>query len=122
MMHQVIDGRSKRSDQQVNALFVPQKDLRRPPTVPIAQALATAVQPVPGSNDGVIQSLKSGFGFIAPSSGGPNLFFFHAEVINTDFNDLRVGDSVKYAIGRNDKGPCAVDIYVVKAPIAPGGA
>ena len=66
----------------------------------------------PGSNDGVIQSLKSGFGFITPAAGGPNLFFFHAEVINADFNDLRVGDSVKYAIGRNDRGPCAVDVYI----------
>ena len=73
---------------------------------------------MPGSNDGTIQSLKSGFGFITPAGGGPNLFFFHAEVIDADFNDLHVGDSVKYSIGKNDRGPCAVDVYVTRQTVS----
>jgi cold shock CspA family protein len=113
MMHHVIDDRSRRNDPQVTALFVPQKELRLAPTSAGGQALA-AVQPAAGASDGVIQNLKNGFGFIAPSAGGPNLFFFHAEVTNADFNDLRVGDPVKYGIGRNDKGPCAVEVFAVK--------
>jgi len=118
MMHQVIDDRSRRSDPQVNSLFVPQKELRVPPTAAGSPVLAQAAQPTPDSNDGVIQSLKSGFGFITPAAGGPNLFFFHAEVIDADFNDLHLGDSVKYSIGRNDRGPCAVDVYVVRQPVS----
>ena len=51
-------------------------------------------------SDSQIQSMKSGFGFITPALGGSNLFFFHGEVINADFNDLRAGDPVRYAIGR----------------------
>jgi cold shock CspA family protein len=50
------------------------------------------------------------------------LFFFHAEVMNADFNDLRVGDPVEYAIGSNDKGPCAVAVYVVKTGAVSGAA
>jgi cold shock CspA family protein len=119
MMQTVIDDRSKRSDPQINALFVPQKELRLPPARNAADVLA-ASQSAPGSSDGIIQSLKSGFGFITPASGGPNLFFFHAEVINADFNDVRIGDPVKYAIGKNDRGPCAVDIHVTKAAAVSG--
>lgn len=85
---------------------------------PNAPVFAVDAQIAPGSSDGVIQNLKSGFGFITPAAGGPNLFFFHAEVINADFNDLHVGDAVKYSIGKNDRGPCAVDVYVARQPVA----
>jgi hypothetical protein len=59
MMHQVIDDRSKRSDPQVNALFVPQKDVRLAPTSAGGQML-TGAQPAQGTSEGVIQNLKSG--------------------------------------------------------------
>ena len=62
---------------------------------------------------GKIQALREGFGFITPSDGTANLFFFHASVINADFNELRVGDDVSYKIGHNDKGVCAVDVEIV---------
>jgi cold shock CspA family protein len=57
--------------------------------------------------------LREGFGFITPSDGAGNLFFFHASVLNADFNELRVGDEVSYKIGNNDKGICAVDVEIV---------
>jgi cold shock CspA family protein len=62
---------------------------------------------------GRIQALREGFGFITPSDGAGNLFFFHASVLNADFNELRVGDEVSYKIGNNDKGICAVDVEIV---------
>ncbi len=62
---------------------------------------------------GKIQALKEGFGFITPNDGAENLFFFHASVLNADFNELRVGDDMTYKIGHNDKGVCAVDVEIV---------
>jgi cold shock CspA family protein len=62
---------------------------------------------------GKIQALREGFGFITPNDGSGNLFFFHASVLNADFNELRVGDEVNYKIGNNDKGVCAVDVEIV---------
>lgn len=111
MMHSIIDDRSKRNDPQVNALFVPQKDLRVAPAVPpVVPPAAHATQQ---ASEGLIQNLKGGFGFITPASGGPNLFFFHDEVVNADFNDLHLGDAVQYGLGKNDRGPCAVNVVVV---------
>lgn len=112
MMHQVIDDRSRRSDPQVNALFVSQKESRVVHTNTAAPLQTLAV---PGPNEGVIQSLKSGFGFITPRSGGANVFFFHTELVNADFNDMRVGNAVKYGLGKNDKGVCATQVHVVDA-------
>src|ERR1700733_9520929 len=111
MMHQVIDDRSKRNDPQVNALFVPQRELRLAPTAAAAQTPEGAAQTGASPLVGAIQSLKNGFGFIIPATGGPNLFFFHAEVVNADFNDLRIGDAVEFGIGTNDRGPWAVDVH-----------
>ena len=62
---------------------------------------------------GKIQALREGFGFITPNDGSGNLFFFHASVLNADFNELRVGDEVTYKIGNNDKGICAVDVEIM---------
>jgi cold shock CspA family protein len=62
---------------------------------------------------GKIQALREGFGFITPNDGSGNLFFFHASVLNADFNELRVGDEVNYKIGNNDKGVCAIDVEIV---------
>jgi cold shock CspA family protein len=112
MMHQVIEDRSRRNDPQVNALFVPQKELRLSVSPPVPASVPS--QPPAGSLDGVIQNLLGGFGFITPASGGPNLFFFHAAVENADFNDLHVGDSVRFTIGKNDRGPCAVNVFVMR--------
>ena len=62
---------------------------------------------------GKIQALREGFGFITPNDASGNLFFFHASVLNADFNELRVGDEVSYKIGNNDKGVCAVEVEIV---------
>jgi cold shock CspA family protein len=114
MMHQVIDDRSRGNDPLVNNLFVTHKELKA------AAAAAQVSSPVvvtesagaPSNGSdlqiGAIKVLKEGYGFIRPDGGGQNIFFFHAEVTNSDFNDLVVGDKVGYALGSNDKGPCAI--------------
>ncbi len=76
-----------------------------------AYLLTISTAPGTGSVEtGVIQSLKNGFGFIAPDRPGPNIFFFHLEVMEVDFLDLKVGDRVEYSIGMNDRGPCAKQV------------
>lgn len=80
-----------------------------------AQHQGMALLPTNGAcvnAQGKIQALREGFGFITPNDGSGNLFFFHASVLNADFNELRVGDEVVYKIGNNDKGPCAVDVEI----------
>lgn len=104
MMHQLIDDRARRNDPLVNNLFVP---TFQPPG---------RVGPVPNPADvhtGIIQNLQGGYGFIRPSSGGDNVFFFHSELTNSDFNELRIGDEVQYRLGMNARGPCAVEIKVL---------
>jgi cold shock CspA family protein len=103
-MHQVIDDRSLRNDQLINGLFVPKSELGIKSV--IAEVTPTGVANS-GAHSGKIQTLKEGFGFIMPSTGGSNLFFYHTHVLNADFAELKTGDSVEYEIGSNDKGSCA---------------
>ena len=98
MMHQVIDDRSRRNDPLVKGLFMAHREAK------------AGVPPGADYHNGVIQSLKEGYGFISPSTGGINIFFFYAEVTNADFNELKVGDKVRYRHGKNDRGLCAVDV------------
>lgn len=116
MMHQVIDDRSRRQDPLIGNLFVPHKEFRSAVAAVTPAGAAAAGAPAAPSTDaheGVIQSLKTGFGFIAPDGGGATIFFFHAEVSNADFTELHVGDKVRYRHGTNAKGVCAVDVEVV---------
>ncbi|HYV36733.1 MAG TPA: NYN domain-containing protein [Gemmataceae bacterium] len=124
MMHQVIDDRAKRSDPLINGLFLPRRDAavaaQRPASFPAAPApvIPSANPPASPSGNGltvytgVVQSLKTGFGFITPDQSGPNMFFFHLDVEGTDFLDLYVGDRVQYVVGQNDRGPCAKQVRV----------
>jgi cold shock CspA family protein len=109
MMPPIIDDRSKREDPLINGLFVPKKD---PPPV-----IAPAPRPpgAAGVSSGSIQALKNGYGFITPEQGGPAMFFFHGDVVGSDFLDLRVGDRVEYEIGQNDRGACAKQVQRVAA-------
>lgn len=113
MMHQVIDDRSRRNDSLIDGLFVPHKELK--PLTDSKDSFAPEQQTAESTSmlDGKIQSLKNGFGFITPTSGGPNLFFFYGEVSNADFNDLKIGERVKYRLGKNERGTCAVGVEVV---------
>lgn len=66
---------------------------------------------------GYIENLKEGYGFISPEDGGENLFFFHSEVLNADFNDLQIDDPVSYHLGENAKGICAVRVRILEEDI-----
>jgi cold shock CspA family protein len=49
-----------------------------------------------------ILSMKSGYGFIKYPNN--NLFFYHEDVEDIDFNDLREGDEVEFTIANNSEG------------------
>jgi cold shock CspA family protein/uncharacterized LabA/DUF88 family protein len=63
---------------------------------------------------GRIQYLRDGYGFIEPDDGGPNIYFFHADVRNSLFPDLRTDDRVEYVPGWNPRGPAALEIVVIR--------
>lgn len=93
-MHEIIDNRVRRNDPLINNLFV-NTELKKP----ISGKPVTAPVNV---NDGEILSLKNGYGFIKYPPN--NLFFHHSTLIDTDFNDLQVGDKVEFTIERGAEG------------------
>jgi cold shock CspA family protein len=112
MMHQIIEDRSHQSDALVNAIFLPRKEISPGPFPPPAE-------PPPAMGDGAgapppaagqIKNLKEGFGFVAPDSGGPNIFFHYTDLRDVDFADLKLGDRVQFLKGQNPKGPCAREV------------
>lgn len=92
-MHEIIDNRVKKNDPLINNLFV-QTEQRRP-----------VVAPQPATKNGNVSeilSLKNGFGFIKYPPN--NLFFHYSNVVDTDFNDLQVGDKVEFTMAKNQEG------------------
>ncbi|MCB0587869.1 MAG: NYN domain-containing protein [Phaeodactylibacter sp.] len=96
-MHTLIDNPEKRDTYVIKNLFVPK--------TPPAKFGEAESQSGAGNGNGyhtsTIFSLKEGYGFIAYPPN--NLFFHYSEVENVDFNELRVGDPVKFRIGVNDE-------------------
>ncbi len=60
---------------------------------------------------GTISKLTDrGFGFIKRQGIEKDVFFHAKELVDIDFKDLRVGDSVKFHIAETPKGLCAVNV------------
>ncbi|WAC11237.1 NYN domain-containing protein [Dyadobacter pollutisoli] len=101
-MSAIIDDRVKRNDPIVNSLFVQTE----------SKKAKDDVAKVPDQNVSEIIALKNGFGFIKNPPN--NLFFHHSSVVNADFNDLKVGDRVRFAIEKNQNGEdIAKNVYVM---------
>jgi cold shock CspA family protein len=114
LMSQVIEDHTRRNDPAINALFVARKEFGA--SSPASGESVTSSSSS-DSFEGTIQTLKEGYGFIAscdPAHHSQTFFFFHAEVVNADFNDLRIGERVQFHIGTNPRGPCAVRVSIVQ--------
>jgi cold shock CspA family protein len=113
MMNSLIDDRSSQRDPLINGLFVPRKEFGLNVATPGIASATSQAPPVgtPGEvTTGTLWTLKNGYGFIAPEKGGPNMFFFHGDVVDVDFLDLRLGEKVQFVIGQNDRGLCAKQV------------
>jgi CspA family cold shock protein len=63
---------------------------------------------------GTIKTLKeNGFGFIASSEMGKDLFFHRNSLIGAEFESLREGDNVSFDVEESPKGLNAVNVQVV---------
>jgi cold shock CspA family protein len=114
LMNPIIEDRTRRNDPLLNGLFVPRRETFA--ATPAVSMQPPAYPPVTtATGTGTIQNLKNGYGFICSDQGGPNMFFFHAEVLEADFLELRVGDRVEYQDGQNDRGPCAKQVRRISA-------
>jgi cold shock CspA family protein len=137
LMHNIIDDKTRRTDPFIANLFVPQRDtfnsdsslrsgsnmfnsggslngsLSAPQTVPSATSVTglVALGGVLGElYTGRIATIKEGYGFIATDQANRSIFFYWGDVLESDFNSLRVGDPVQFTLGMNDKGECAKEV------------
>ncbi len=55
-----------------------------------------------------------GFGFINDTDGR-ELFFHQSSLIDTKLSDLSEDTQVEFDIENSPKGPCAINIHVIKA-------
>lgn len=92
-MHELIENRVKKNEPIINNLFVQNEGKRI--------ILNTDIITDSG-NISEIMSLKNGFGFIKNPPN--NLFFHYSNVIDSDFNDLQIGDKVSFVVEKNNEG------------------
>ena len=60
---------------------------------------------------------QKGFGFIAPDSGGKDLFFHHSDIQMEGFKNLSDGQAVEFEVGEGKKGPCAQNVKAVRKTV-----
>jgi cold shock CspA family protein len=120
LMHQLIGDGATSKNPEINGLFAHKSEHVFHTVASANQEVSTStssfeeVSHHAKAHKGYIDSLKEGYGFIAPEDGGDNLFFFHAEILNADFNELQLDDPVRYHFGENNKGVCAVRIRITE--------
>jgi cold shock CspA family protein/uncharacterized LabA/DUF88 family protein len=92
-MHELIEDKNASSRPIINNLFVVNES-RKPHVVETAE--------VGEGKTGEILSLKNGFGFIKYP---PNNVFFHfSNLIEGDFQDLELGDTVMFDLEKSEEG------------------
>jgi uncharacterized LabA/DUF88 family protein/cold shock CspA family protein len=104
-MHMVIDSKARKNEPLVNNLFVP-KTKDKP------AGKTTHHDEEEGENDETnfnlewhessILSLKEGFGFIKYPPN--NVFFHYTSLKDFDFNDLQIGDEVRFTLEEKEGG------------------
>ena len=91
-MHEIIDNRVRKNEPLINGLFVPKNEGNSPRPRLLQEA----------TNSSEIVSLKGGYGFIKYPPN--NLFFCYKDVVDIDFNDLKVDDKVSFTIEKGAEG------------------
>jgi cold shock CspA family protein/uncharacterized LabA/DUF88 family protein len=93
---------------QINRMFVERK---RPP---VAETENVVIEEDGEVKTSTVFSMKDGYGFISyPLTN--NLFFHFSFLVETDFNDLREGDTVEFTLSKNDRGePIARNVKLIK--------
>ena len=56
-----------------------------------------------------------GYGFIAPASGGKDLFVHHTKIVGEGFKTLAEGASVEFDASEGAKGPEATNVVVLSS-------
>lgn len=104
-----VDGESDITEEVLKELFVTKKERKIPAfdSGPMKE----------GTFKGRIQNTLNGYGFITPGTPSPvgpdQNVFFHFKDVSSEEADLRVGDMVSFQMGKNDRGPCAVDVVFI---------
>lgn len=120
LLNQEIDDRKHRNDPMINSLFIPRRDPAMDPPPLRLERPTPSYGFVPLSSErehGSVKAIKQGFGFIAPDTGGDDVFFSYADLADIEFAELQIGDRVEYTLGRNDRGFVAKDVRVSTTPL-----
>jgi len=70
------------------------------------------VDPTPGKQIGAVKWFNSdkGFGFIAPASGGDDLFVHQSEILSEGFRSLMQGEEVEFKMSSEGGKDKAVEV------------
>lgn len=108
VMSSIVEDRARRTNPLIENLFM-KSNPRMPDT-----HFDIESRNVSGFIKGKIVAARDGFGFIRPDNGGDDIFFYHTDLDNIDFNDLQEGNHVSYEPGKNDRGPCARKVSIIE--------
>lgn len=114
MMSALIDDKNETGNSVINNLFVPSPPYPRA-TVRAPAEYGAASQPASADDDdtvyeGRIKRIKEGYGFITAPQLEGDIFFYHLDVVDGDFQTMAEGDLVEFKLGKNDKGITAREI------------
>jgi len=117
MMSGLIDDKNEADNPLINNLFVPTPSYPRPAPAPRAPAEGGYASSSHAEDDdtiyeGRVKRIKEGYGFITAPQLEGDIFFYHLDVVEGDFQTMAEGDLVEFKLGKNEKGITAREVVL----------
>jgi cold shock CspA family protein len=115
-MHEIIDNRVRRNDPIINGLFT-NRENSDTDILPAERRTTSRIDVAnfkPSRKTSTVKAVKDQYGFI---NNEPEDAFFHStSVVDSEFLELQVGDTVEFLETLNEKGQCvAKEVRMVEA-------
>ena len=110
-MHERIDARTSENDSSIKDLFVQKTEKEVAQNAPHAINKKGIEDVTEDIKESTILSIKNGYGFIEDKNVN-NVYFYHGNLEDIDFNDLKSGMTVKYVQSERDGKYIATKVWM----------
>lgn len=108
-MNEIIESPPEEDKELIEEIFVERRDVDITDVPDDASIDGTGVVKY------INKALKDGcgYGFIARANEEDDIYFYYTDLVGIELDGLKIGDTVEFVVGANDRGVCAKQVKLI---------